>query len=328
MKNVKQILSGLIILVVLLTSLAACGSQKEESAADYPSKDINIIIPKAAGGGTDTSARGLAQFLQKSLKGSNFVSTNKPDGGGVTGMVELSKAKPDGYTLGMVTVELAMFPWQDKCSVTPKDFSAICAPIASPAALIVPKDAPYSSLDEFVDYCKENPEQVQVGNSGIGAIWHVAALGFEDEFDVKLKHIPYPNGSADIAAALTGGHIDATIADPSSYHSQIAAGEMKILAIMSEERSDIYPDAPTFKELGHDLVIRAWAALVAPKDTPQDILDKLRAAAKEACESEEYKEFFARQGIDGQVLIGEDCQKMMEEDYQAYESLMSKINVN
>lgn len=317
--------------VLAAAVLTGCGGKSSEgksaSADDYPAKDITVIIPKAAGGGTDTAARGLVQYMKENLEGANFVATNKPDGGGVTGMVETSAAKADGYTLGMVTVELAMFPWQDKSQVTPEDFSAICAPIAAPAALIVPKDAPYDSVDEFAAYCKENPGKVQAGNSGVGAIWHVAAVSFEKEFDVELKHIPYPNGSADIAAALTGGHIDATFADPSSYKSQIDAGEMKILGVMSDERSSIYPEAPTFKELGHDMVIRAWASLVAPKDTPEEILTKLRDAAKKACESDELKAYFEKQGIAPQNIIGDDCQKMMEDDYKMYEELLKDIKV-
>lgn len=306
--------------------LASCMSTTV-LAADYPSKDITVIIPKAAGGGTDTAARGLIQYMKENLEGSNFVATNKPDGGGVTGMIETSAAKADGYTLGMVTVELGMFPWQDKCPVTPENFEAICAPIAAPAGLIVPADAEYSTVDEFVEYCKEHPAEVQVGNSGMGAIWHVAAVDFEQEFGVELKHIPYPNGSADIAAALAGGHIDATIADPSAYKSQIDAGEMKLLAIMSEERSTIYPDAPTFKELGHDMVIRAWACLVAPKDTPEEILTVLRDTATAAMATDEYKDYFAKQGIDPQDIVGEDCQTMMEEDYAMFEDLLKSIEL-
>lgn len=323
----KKIAAMVLAGIMAVGTLAGCsGNSSGTGGSDgYPTKDITVIIPKAAGGGTDTAARGLLQYMKQNLEGSNFVATNKPDGGGVTGMVETSAAKADGYTLGMVTVELAMFPWQDKCQVTSGDYASICAPIAAPAALIVPADAPYNSVDEFADYCKEHPGEVQVGNSGMGAIWHVAADSFEQEFGVNLKHIPYPNGSADIAAALTGGHIDGTFADPSSYKSQIDAGEMKILGIMSEERSTIYPDAPTFKELGYDMVIRAWACLVAPKDTPEEILASLRDAAKAACESDEYTEYFEKQGIDPQSIIGEECQKMMEDDYAMYEELLKDI---
>lgn len=313
---------------LLLAGAMVAGSMSATVlAADYPEKDITVIVPKGAGGGTDTAARGLLQYMQEQLEGANFVVTNKPDGGGVTGMVETSAAKADGYTLGMVTVELSMFPWQEKCPVTPENYESICAPIAAPAGLIIPADAEYGTLEEFVAYCQEHPGEVQVGNSGMGAIWHVAAVDFENKFEVELKHIPYPNGSADIAAALAGGHIDATIADPSSYKSQIEAGEMKLLAVASEERSSIYPDAPTFKELGYDMVIRAWASLVAPVGTPEEVLTVLRDAAAAACESEEYKEYFANQGIDPQNIIGEDCQTMMEEDYEMFGELLKDIEL-
>ena len=321
----KKTIAKRIMTIALAASMAfalsGCGSKDKA----YPAaKDVTVIIPKGAGGGTDTSARGLLQYMKENLEGVTFVPTNKPDGGGVTGMVELSNAKADGYTLGMVTVELAMFPHQDKADVTYADYEAICAPIAAPAALIVPADAPYNSVDEFVAFCEENPGEIQMGNSGTGAIWHIAALSFEEEFGVSFKHIPYPNGSADIAAALAGGHIDATLADPSSFKGQIDAGNLKILAIMADDRSVIYPDVPTFKELGHDLTIRAWAALVAPKDTPADILKTLRDAAQKTVESEEFKTYLLNQGIDPVVIVGEDCNEMMKEDHEMYEVMLAK----
>lgn len=319
----KKILTSLLILMVSVVFMAGCGTTKK---AEYPKDgDINVIIPKAPGGGTDTSARGVVQYLQKTLEGSNFVPTNKPDGNGVTGMVELANAKPDGHTLGMVTVELAMFPHQNKSKVDYSNYEAICAPIAAPAALIVPKDAPYNTLDEFAAFVKQNPGKIQMGNSGVGAIWHVAALAFEKEFGVQFKHVPYPKGSADIAAALAGRHIDATLADPSAFKSQIDAGNLKILAIMADQHSNIYPQVPTFKELGHNMTIRAWAALVAPKDTPKEQLKLLRDAAKKVCESEEFKKYFVSQGIDPTVIIGEDCNKMMKEDHEMYGKFLNEI---
>ena len=288
----KKILVVLMAMLTMAVMVAGCGGDSKKAA--YPADgDISVIIPKAPGGGTDTSARGLIQFMEKELKGSKFVPVNKPDGGGVTGMVELANAKPDGHTLGMVTVELAMFPHQGKCKNTYKDYAAICAPIAAPAALIVPKDAPYNSVDEFVAFAKANPGKVKMGNSGVGAIWH-------------------------IAAALAGKHIDATLADPSVFKSQVDAGNLKILAVMADSRSEIYPQVPTFKELGHNMTVRAWAALVAPKDTPKEKLDALRAAAKKVCESKEFKDYFMKQGIDPTCIIGEDADKMMKEDHEMY----------
>ena len=319
----KKILVVLMAMLTMAVMMAGCGGDSKKAA--YPADgDISVIIPKAPGGGTDTSARGLIQFMEKELKGSKFVPVNKPDGGGVTGMVETANAKADGHTLGMVTVELAMFPHQGKCKNTYKDYAAICAPIAAPAALIVPKEAPYNSVDEFVKFAKANPGKIKMGNSGVGAIWHIAALSFEEEFGVQFKHVPYPKGSADIAAALAGKHIDATLADPSVFKSQVDAGNLKILAVMAGSRSVIYPNVPTFKELGHNMTVRAWAALVAPKNTPKDKLDVLRNAAKKVCESKEFKDYFMKQGIDPTSIIGEEADKMMAEDHAMYEKFLKK----
>lgn len=316
----KKVLTIILTGVILATMFVGCAKK------DFPNGgDVTVIIPKGAGGGTDTSTRGLIQYMGKYVEGINFVPVNKPDGGGVTGMVETANAKANGYTLGMVTVELAMFPHQGKSKVTYEDYEAICAPIAAPAALIVPSSAPYNTVDEFVEYCKQNPDKVQVGNSGMGAIWHIAAMKFEESFDVELKHIPYTNGTADIVAALVGGHIEATIADPSGVKSQYDAGTVKVLGMMSEERSNLYPDVPTFKELGYDMTIRAWAALVAPKDTPQEVLDILREAAKKAYSDEEYINYFVKQGIDPTNIVGEDCYKMMKDDHEMYKEMLKKV---
>lgn len=311
------------------TSTSGSGSNGSGSGttASYPKDDITVIIPKNPGGGTDVSTRGLLQYMQNHLEGANFIATNKPDGGGVTGMVETANAKADGYTLGAVTVELAMFPHQGKCTVTYEDYAPICAQIAAPAALIVPADAPYNTLDEFVEYCKSNPGTVQMGNSGMGAIWHVATVQMEKEFDISVKHIPYPNGTADIAAALTGGHIDGTLADPSSFVSQVQAGTLKILAIMADDRSVMFPDVPTFKVLGYDMTIRSWACLVAPKDTPADVLEILRTAAEETCNDPEYQDYLMKQGIDPVSIIGEDCYQMMKEDHEMFGEVLSELEM-
>lgn len=312
----KKILVFLMAMLTLGMLVIGCGSSKKST---YPADgDITVIIPKAAGGGTDVSARGVISFMEKELAGSKFNPMNKPDGGGVTGMVELANANADGHTLGMVTVELAMFPHQGKTKNNYSDYKAICAPIAAPAALIVPADAPYKSLKEFVKFAKANPYRIQMGNSGVGAIWHIAALSFEEEFGVALKHVPYPKGTSDIAAALAGKHIEATLADPSAFKDQIDAGKLRILAIMSAKRSENFPKVPTFKELGHNMVVRAWAVLVAPKDISKDKLEVLRAAAKRVCESEEYRAYFKKQGINPTTIVGDAADKMMREDHEMY----------
>ncbi len=292
----------------------------------YPSEDIEVIVPKSAGGGTDISTRGLLTYMEKNMEGAKFNVTNNADGGGITGMAATANAEADGYTLGAVTVELDMFCFQGKSDLTYDEFDAIAMPIAAPAALIVQADAPYNSIDEFVAYCQENPEAIQVGNSGSGAIWDIATYLFEQEYGVSVTHVPYPNGTADIAAALTGGHIDATLADPSSFMTQIEAGSLKCLGVMASERTNLLPDVPTFMEEGHGLVVRAWAALVAPKGMPEEELQTLREAAKAALESEECKEYFQAQGIEPVAYIGDDAYQIMKEDYEMYRQVFETID--
>lgn len=316
----------------LLTAVAACvlsASALVSSnafAGTYPTdKDITVIIPKNPGGGTDTTARGLITMMQQDMGNVKFVPVNKPDGNGIVGMVDTANAKPDGYTLGMVTVELGIFPHQGKTKLTVNDFDSIIAPIAAPAALIVPADAPYNSLDDFVAYVKDHPNEIMMGNSGVGAIWHIATLAFEKEFGVKVKHIPYPKGTADIAAAMAGKHINGTLADPSSFKTQIEADNLKILAVMADTRTKMFPDVPTFKELGHDMTIRAWATLVAPKGTPKEVLDVLRESARRVSSKPEYAEYFLKQGIDPTNIIGEDANKMMAEDNAMYAEFLKAL---
>lgn len=323
-KRYIAILVAVSVIILGIYGVTAQGNSEDNYPKD---KDITVIIPKSPGGGTDISARGLLQYLREEIGGANFVATNKPEGGGVTGMVTTASSKPDGYTLGMVTVELAMYPYQDKCPITYEEFEPICAPIASPAALIVSADAPYDSVDEFAEYCKEHPGEVKVGNSGTGAIWHIAAVAFEKEFGVSLRHVPYPNGSSDIATALAGGHIDATLSDPSGFKSQIDAGNLKVLGVMADTRMQMYPDVPTFKELGHDMTIRAWAALVAPKGTPESIIKKLRDGAEKLYENPEYINYFLNQGIEPTNIVGEDCYQMMKEDYEMYGELLADMDL-
>ena len=323
----KKLLTIILIITAVLLGVAGCGSSNTEKApgkaASYPADgDITVIIPRAAGGGTDNSARILCSLLQKELKGSRFVPVNKTAGGGLTGMTELAKAKPDGHTLGMVTVELAMFHHQGKTKLTYKDFVSVCAPVVTPAALIVSGEAPCYTLSEFVKYAKANPGKIRMGNSGTGSVWHIAALNFEKEFGVKFKHVPYPKGTADISAAFSGKHIDAALADPASFKIQAEKGSVKILGIMADSRSLSLPGIPTFRELGHPMTVRAWAVLAAPKDLPKDKLAILRNAAENIGTKRKYKEQFRTEGIDTATFSGKECDAMMAKDDEMYGKLL------
>lgn len=304
---------------IAFAAISSCQLNTESNTSAKPGttfpngKDILIIVPKKEGGGTDIAARGIAKLMSEDL-GVKINVQNEPCDSGLIATKAIANAHPDGYTMGMVTVELSIYPHQSKSKITVDDFIPIITPIAAPAALLVHTAAPYDTLEEFVEHIHNNPGTILMGNSGSGAMWHVATLAFEKEFDIRVKHIPFSKGSSDIAAAIAGKQINGTLADPSAFKEQIDNGTLKILAIMSNERSPLFPNIPTFKERGHNLVVNAWATLVVPKGTPDEVVNTLRASARRISSNTEYDDYFLKYYIQPKAIIGDDAYAMMQND--------------
>lgn len=319
----KKSLLVLSILILSLGIIFAQGGVEKQ----YPSKNINVIIPKGAGGGTDTSCRVLLQFASDKLPDNvSFVPVNKPAGNGFTGMVEGANATPDGYTLVMTVVELATNPGAS--SVTADNFTGLAFTIANPASLIVRSDAPYQTIEEFIEYCKNHPGEVMVGNSGMGNIYHLAAAKMEKEFGIKFSHVPYNNGAGESIAALVGGHIDAVVSTPDTAKAQVDAGNLKILGVMSNQRLSTFPEVPTFKEkCGFEFNVLAWAALCAPNNLPEDVYNWLINIFTETCQQEDYKQAMRNQGIEPVEIIGEDATKTIRSDAELYKNLLTELGL-
>lgn len=318
------------ILMMLAVTMPFGILQAHAQKLTYPTKNIEVVIPKNPGGGTDTSARTIIEFSKDRMpQGIIFVPVNKPAGNGLTGLIEVAKSKPDGYKLVMTTVELAMFPHQGKSPVTYKDFTPLVATIADPVAIVVNSASPYKTLQDFIDAAKAAPGKLQVGNSGMGAIYHLAAVNIEKTMDVKFKHIPYNEGTGPSIAALIGGHIDAVLTTPGAVKSQVDAGALKVLGIMDNKRFELLPDAPTFKEaLGLDTNVRmlAWAALAAPANMPPAIEKELIDAFTAVVQTPAYQEGLKKQGIMPTVLVGKDLHEMMKADDEMYKALIAETS--
>ncbi|SCM76520.1 conserved exported hypothetical protein [uncultured Pleomorphomonas sp.] len=314
---------GLVMSAILALGVTGAVAQQ----ITYPTKNISVIIPKNPGGGTDTSTRLTLEYAKQYLpSGIIFVPENKPAGNGVTGLIELAHAKPDGMTLGTTTVELAMFPHQNKSPVTYADFTPLVAQIADPCAVVVRADSPYKTLKELIDAAKADPGKIQVANSGTGAIYDLATSNIEKKFDVKFKHIPFNEGTGPSIAALVGGHVDAVITTPGSAKSQVDAGALKILGVMDDHRFALYPDVPTFAEaLGADagVAMRAWAAIAAPANLDAAAKEQLVAAFKAVLANPDYQEAMKKQGIVPGTLVGDDVANMMQADHELYKELIA-----
>lgn len=315
-------------LLAALVMMLPFGIAQAEQTLTYPTKNVEVVIPKNPGGGTDTSARTVIEFARDRMpKGTMFVPVNKPAGNGLTGLIEVAKAKPDGYKLVMTTVELAMFPHQGKSPVTYKDFTPLVTTIADPVAVVVNAKSPYNNLQEFIDAAKANPGKLKVGNSGMGAIYHLAAVNIEKNMGVKFNHIPYNEGTGPSIAALVGGHIDSVLTTPGSVKSQVDAGILKVLGVMDEQRFELFPDVPTFKEaLGLDVNVkmRAWAVLASTANLPENVKNELVAVFTEVAKEPAYQEALKKQGIMPVVITGDAAYEMMKEDDEMYKTLIAE----
>ena len=270
-----------------------CAFAVTASAQDaYPSKPITMVVPFPPGGVADIVGRPLAAQMEKTLK-QPIVVVNRTGAGGAVGMASVAKAAPDGYTILMGLSSISIFPVSDRINgKTPsyemKDFAPIALITADPTVLVVSADSPWKNLKEFVESAKAYPNKINYSSSGVYGTLHVSMEIFANAAGIKLFHVPYQGGGPALTALL-GGQVHALASGPAPAVGQIKAGKMRALASWSTERLPLMPDVPTFKELGYDAEFYIWSGVFAPAAIPTPVLDRLRAAVREAATSPEFK---------------------------------------
>jgi tripartite-type tricarboxylate transporter receptor subunit TctC len=276
-------------LVLSLWSGWAAGQEK------FPSRSIQFIIPWAAGGGGTVNAQALQPHFEKAIQGSVQV-INKPGGGGTIAWNYLANAAPDGYTVGVTNQSFILTQYTTRTGVSFKKVDPIIMVIDMPAALAVKMDAPWKTFKEFIHYAKANPEKVQMGNSGLGANYHVSALGIEMVTGVKFTHVPF-KGAGPSITALLGGHVDAAVAELPSLLPYVEGKKFRLLVVGSDERNFSIPDVPCMREEGYEQIfVGAWYIWSTPKGVPKERFQKLHDAFKAAMEAKEYKELYRKLG--------------------------------
>jgi len=306
-------------LLVILTLLMSAPIQ----AADFPTKEVQVIIPWAAGGATDLIFRALGATTSKYL-GKAVVIVNKAGGAGAVGYTEGMKAAPDGYTLTSAVTPLTILPHQVTTAFTYKNFDPVINVVSDPSMFLVRSDAPWKSLKEFLDFAKKNPEMITVGNSGAGGGVHLVALAFEKAAGVKFNHIPFSGGGPSVTAIL-GGHINAVSVSPPEGIEHVKAGKLKIVALFAEKRFEMFPDVPTVKEQGIDFVMGMWRGLIAPKGTPADAIKKLHEAFKKGMEDPVFVKNAKDMACNLQYLGPEAFGKLMANDHEFFGKLVKEI---
>jgi tripartite-type tricarboxylate transporter receptor subunit TctC len=308
-----------------VASLIAPWGVSSAWAADYPNRPIEIIVPFGAGGGTDALARAFADNAHKHLA-QPFVINNKPGASGVIGWSDVVNSKPDGYKLALMTVELTILPHLGLSKFGVEEFVPIARMNADPAAITVKGDAPWNTVEEFLAAAKKANGETKVGNSGNGSIWHLAAASVEDKTGVKFIHIPY-QGAAPAVLSLLGGHIDAVTVSPAEVAPHLASGKLKMLAVMADQRLKGFEKVPTLKERGIDVSIGAWRGLGAPKNTPKDVVDVLKAVAQKTMAEPAMREAMDKLSLG--YSYGDDAafRTTMARDNEGFKALIPKLNL-
>ena len=246
---------------------------------DFPSRSVNVVVPFPAGGPSDVVARVVTEPMGNIL-GQSMVIENVGGAGGTIGSARVAAAPSDGYTLlaGSMGSHVAAPVLTPNLKYdSRRDFAPIGFTAQSPAVIVARKDFPADNLREFVDYLKQNGDQVKQAHGGIGASSHMACLLFTAQAGVKPNLVAY-RGTAPALNDLIGGHVDFFCEQVVSVAAQIAAGTIKAYAISASERLPMLPDVPTAKETGFDYQMSIWAGIFAPKGTPKPILAKLANA--------------------------------------------------
>ncbi len=295
-------------------------------AQDFPTKDVRVVVPWGAGGGTDAIVRKITTIAEDKLGGTMFVE-NVEGGASATGIMEVMNAPADGYTVGALTYDsVVTVPRQGLLKSYALDKLAPIARITSePDALMVSKNAPFQTFDEMIAAAKEKPGEVRVGIQNIGSRTHLAMLRLQALTDTEFDLIAYPGGAAPQKEAVLSGEVDVVVTSLGDFAPLIESGDVKGVIEFSEDRNPTYPDVPTTAEKGIDFQIGSFIILEVPAATPGPVVEKLTEAYQAAYDSEEFQSWVSTIGVTPSWLAGEEASAWIGATQQELFQLMDEI---
>jgi len=309
--------------VIMLITICICLSLPGIALAEWPEKQINLIIPYAAGGSTDLVGRSLQPGLEKEFD-RNILVKNIGGAAGTLGCAAVAKAKPDGYTVGLLTITpMHLVPHLRRLPYGKDSWTLIASISDTPRALMVRKDSKYKTFDDFVDDAKKNPGKIKFGTSGIGSGSHVAVLAMEEALGIKLHHIPDNSGAVlmkNMLAKVTDCAVDNVI-----YMERYDA---RSLLLFSNEKSSLFGDIPTTKEYNIKVPpTSGWTAIFGPKGIPQKIVDKHVAALGKVVKSERMKDIAKKSRFEIKFRSGQEFEDFFYDGYDELGVLLKKAGL-
>lgn len=324
----KKILSMLALGSMAALALTACANTgggtatDTDAETDFPNKNITLVVPWNPGGDGDLSARALASVMEDEL-GVNIIVENRPGAAGSIGWQSVKDSKADGYTMAMGSTETATLQFMDY-DITPDDFTFLGQATRAPGGIAVPANAPYDTFEDFIKYAKANPGMTY-SSPGTGSVWDLPTHRLMVETDTEFSGVPF-DGSAPSVQAVAASHVDFAMNTVSLIAPHVEAGDLKWLAMSSEERHPDFPDVPTLTELGVDLVQNSWVGVMVPAATPSDVVEILANALTAAVESDSFEEVVGDAKLIPTVRPYPEMDKWVRELADGYEPLFERIN--
>ena len=308
---------------------SACQSDSTGNQRSYPNRPITLLVPWSAGGMTDMTSRVMGAVLQNVL-GEPVNVVNRTGGGGVVGHLALSKARPDGYTLGAVTVEITMLPYMGLTDLTYHDFTPLALLINNAAAVTVRRDAPWDNLTDLIEEIRMNPGSVKASGTARGGIWDLARIGFLQAAGLPEDAMPWvpSQGAAPALQELLAGGVDVVTASLSEVDALRQAGQVKSLGVMAANRLPGFQEVLTLVEQGIDWSIGGWASICGPAGLPSDVISKLDSAIGMAIQDPLFLEAINGAGSTIQFLSGSEFSSFLEDEDKRNQRLMKSAGLS
>lgn len=307
-------------------AFAACALGPQLAIAnDYPDRPIELVVPFQAGGGTDAVARAFGVAAQKHFP-KGVVVVNKAGASGGIGWNYMMNAKPDGYTLAMVTVEMVILPHLNLFNRTYADVTPIAQLNADPAAVIVRTDSPHKTIEELIAAARQEPGKLSMGTAGNGGIYDIAAASFEEKAKVQFNRIPY-QGAAPSILSLLSNQLDAVTASPGEVAAHVAAGKLRILAVMADKRLDDFKSVPTLKERNIDLSIGTWRGIMGPKGLPPEVVKMLKTAVADVSREPELQNTLKKLNLGYIYADDTGFKSVMAKDNQMFKEMIPRLKI-
>lgn len=311
--------------VVQLAGAALAAPALTARAQAFPAKPIKLVIAFPAGGPTDITMRSLAENASKIL-GQPVVVENKPGAGGSLPAQGLQTVPADGYTLAQIPLGVFRLPYTTKLTWDPiKDISYVLNVTGYAFGMVAPADGPIKNWADFVAYARANPGKLTYGSTGVLTSPHLTTELIAQKLGIQLNHIPY-KGNADLNQALLGGHV-MSAADSTGWAPLVESGKLRVLNVWGEKRLPKFPDAPTLKELGLDIVQNSPFGIGAPRGTPPDVVARLHDAFKKAMEEPSYVAALARYDMLPMYMGSAAYTKFAQDTFATEKALVEKLGL-